>query len=343
MDKRKIQKEHIRQFIIDNLRAHPDDFVHFSTHELKLSRQTIWKYMKELENEGSVTVSGATKNRRYELNSLFSRGLVYLITENLAEDKIWREDISPLLHDLPKNIKDICQHGVTEIINNTTSHSEGESIVVFVEIFPDMIEIDILDDGIGIFKKIQNTLGLDEESYSLLELSKGKLTSDPHNHSGDGIFFTSRAFDSFTILSHDLYFDRSEGRAWLFEDTDEYRDGTSVFMDIGLNSPRTIKEVYAEYSTDPASLAFDRTSVPVSLARFGDEMLVSRSQARRLLTRLNRFKEIILDFAGIDQIGHAFADELFRVYPQAHPDIRLIPLDANEDITRMIKRVQNAS
>ena len=53
----------------------------------------------------------------------------------------------------------------------------------------------------GIFKKIQKALDLLDERHAILELAKGKLTTDPKHHTGEGIFFTSRMFDEFTILS----------------------------------------------------------------------------------------------------------------------------------------------
>ena len=62
------------------------------------------------------------------------------------------------------------------------------------------------DNGIGIFTKVQNTLGLSEKRYAILELAKGKFTSDPDSHTGEGIFFSSKAADEFVILSDHLMF-----------------------------------------------------------------------------------------------------------------------------------------
>jgi hypothetical protein len=73
----------------------------------------------------------------------------------------------------------------------------------------------------------------------------------------------------------------------------------------------------------------------------GDESLVSRSQARRLLARFERFKEVILDFEGIASIGQAFADEIFRVFVQENPHIHLTPLNANDEVLKMISRAKN--
>ena len=55
------------------------------------------------------------------------------------------------------------------------------------------------DDGEGIFKKIKNALNLLDEKQAVLELAKGKLTTDPSRHTGEGIFFTSRAFNDIFV------------------------------------------------------------------------------------------------------------------------------------------------
>jgi hypothetical protein len=75
----------------------------------------------------------------------------------------------------------------------------------------------------------------------------------------------------------------------------------------------------------------------------GDNDLISRSQAKRLLTRFDRFKEIVLDFQNVDSIGQAFADEIFRVFKNEHPNINLHPVNANEEVMRMIVRAQNVT
>jgi hypothetical protein len=89
------------------------------------------------------------------------------------------------------------------------------------------------------------------------------------------------------------------------------------------------------------SLLSDKAIVPVRFALFGDEMLVSRAQAKRLLTRFNRFRSVVLDFEGVPKIGQAFADEVFRVFRNAHPQIEIIEINTTEQIRQMINQVKN--
>jgi len=84
---------------------------------------------------------------------------------------------------------------------------------------------------------------------------------------------------------------------------------------------------------------FDKTFVPVRLANSSD--LVSRSQARRILSGLELFREVILDFRDIEYIGQAFADEIFRVFKNFNPNTKIVPLNANAETQNMINRALN--
>ncbi|MGB8982491.1 MAG: DUF4325 domain-containing protein, partial [Anaerolineales bacterium] len=254
------------------------------------------------------------------------------------EDKIWREHIRPHLENVPMNVLQICQYGFTEIVNNAIDHSEGTELVVLLKRTYKNIEMNLLDNGIGIFNKIQKELHLDDQLHAILELSKGKLTTDPAHHTGEGIFFTSRMFDEFVILSGKLYFKHFEpDNDWLLENTAEVQKGTRVQMIISSKSNRTTKQVFDRFTVE-GDYGFSKTHVPVFLARYGHENLISRSQAKRLLARFERFKEIVLNFDNVDSIGQAFADEIFRVFTSQHPTIHLSYVNANKQVKGMIVR-----
>jgi hypothetical protein len=108
-------------------------------------------------------------------------------------------------------------------------------------------------------------------------------------------------------------------------------------MKLKNNTARTKKEIYDKFSDD--DYGFTKTVVPVRLAQYGNEKLISRSQAKRLLERVDRFKTVLFDFAEVETIGQAFADEVFRVFVNEHPHITILPINANDDVKQMIKRV----
>lgn len=318
---------------------HPRDLVGMVAAQLGLSRSRVCSRARALVADGYLVKSGTTRpvyapGARRRFNRCYPR-------PGLAEDRVWFADVRPLLESLPRSVLDIAEYGVTEMVNNAIDHSESPTVTVVMEMDGERLLLAVTDVGIGIFDRITRALGLHDPRLALLELSKGKLTTDPRRHSGEGIFFTSRVFDRFQILSGGLAFDHdhASGDDWLNEvDSGPHGQGTSVFMEIGVASARTLKAVFDEFSSGPDDYAFARTVVPVRLAKVGEEQLISRSQARRLLQRVDRFRVVVLDFSGIGAIGQAFADEIFRVFANAHPGIELLVTDAGPDVDAMIRR-----
>jgi hypothetical protein len=176
----------------------------------------------------------------------------------------------------------------------------------------------------------------------VLELAKGKLTTDPKRHSGEGIFFTSRMFDDFAILSGEVSFSHEFGKEdWILQRQSGEEGGTGVFMKLSNHTSRTAKKVFDQFSSED-DYQFSKTVVPVKLARYGSDQLVSRSQAKRLLARVELFRSVIMDFAEVPTIGQAFADEIFRVFANEHPNIEITSIHANSEVKRMISRVTAA-
>ncbi len=79
------------------------------------------------------------------------------------------------------------------------------------------------------------------------------------------------------------------------------------------------------------------------LLKYEGEQLISRSQAKRLVARIDQFQEVILDFKGITSIGQAFADEVFRIYRREHPNVHIYPINFTPEVIGMIKRVISES
>ncbi len=343
MSERQARNEAIQSFILHNLRKHPGDIARLTAEKFDVSRQTAWKHVSILVQAGKIKAEGEKNKREYSLVPLASLRKSYAITPDIAEDKIWRLDVAPMLRDFPENVRRICEYGFSEMVNNAIEHSEGLEIVVDVSVYFDVISFSIYDNGMGIFNKIQRVYRLDDPIHAILELSKGKLSTDPEHHTGEGIFFTSRMFDKFNILSHNLCFTHdAKGFDYLLEGEEKAPRGTLILMEIATDSPCTTMQIFREFTT-PESNAFERTIVPVFLARYGEENLVSRSQARRLLARFEKFREVVLDFARVDSIGQAFADEVFRVFQNEHPSVHLLTINENEQVRFMINRAKLAN
>lgn len=335
------RQEEIKKFLIEEINKGSKSVASAASQHFGISRQAVNRYLKQLVAEGIVLAQGSTKNRKYSLKVLIDSSFKFQLSQDLHEDKIWRDQVRPLLEGCSENVIGICQYGFTEILNNAIDHSESKDVFITVERTPAQITLRIRDLGVGIFYKIKREFNLDDERHSILELSKGKLTTDASRHTGEGIFFTSRVFDYFAILSGNLYFGYSpDGGDWLLEDK-EALIGTGVTMRISSFSQRTLKEVFDRYASGKEDYGFSKTHVPVDLVRYGDENLVSRSQAKRLVSRLERFKQIILDFKGVNMIGQAFADEIFRVFQNEHPDVNFISINTNAEVENMINRIKS--
>lgn len=328
----------IEKYIIENIKTSPSHIAKLTAEHFKITAQSVHKHLKKLESLDLIFSEGIKRGKKYYLKETkFNYDLKLL--ENTQENDLWNDYIKPHLSDLPKNIYDICHHGSTEMLNNVIDHSNTKNFHIEVVLTALSVSIVVIDYGVGIFEKIKNALNLKDHLEALQELVKGKLTTDPGNHSGEGIFFTSRMFDKFSILSGELSYIHDRGNFdILFTDGDKNNVGTMISMTISKNSNLNTQDVFKLYESD--DFIFNKTFIPIKLSKYGDDNLISRSQAKRILSRLEKFKEIILDFADVEMIGQAFADEIFRVFINQHPEIRFIPINANDEVSRMIKRVE---
>lgn len=336
--------EQIRCFILEHVEKHPTDIAKEAARHFNITRQAVSKHVQKLVSEHTLAESGNTRNRSYRLSPLQEWRKSYAIGPELAEDVVWTNDILPVIGEQPENVLDIWHYCFTEMFNNAVDHSGGTSIYVSILRTAINTEMSINDDGVGIFKKIQDALGLLDERHAILELSKGKLTTDPGKHTGEGIFFTSRMVDSFDILSGGVYMGHEFGKQedWVME-REKFQNGTTVFLKLSNHTSRTLTKVYDQYAPGSDDYGFNKTVVPVKLAKYGNDKLLSRSQAKRLLARVELFKVVVFDFTGVSMIGQAFADEIFRVFAIEHANIQLIPIHETSEVKRMIARVKAPS
>jgi len=333
--------EGIRRFILENVEKHPHDVSKITAGHFDITRQAVNKHLRRLVNEKSLAESGETRKRTYKLAPLEEWRQVYEISPELEEHVVWDKDISPTLGPHPENVTDIWHYGFTEMFNNAKDHSGGAMVSVKITKTAVNTVMQITDNGIGIFKKIQEALKLPDQRYAIFELAKGKLTTDPDHHTGEGVFFTSRMYDNFSIVSDKVYFGHKFGddEDWIMEASSS--GGTAVFMELSNHTARTVKKIFDQFASGDEDYGFSKTVVPIRLAQYGNDKLISRSQAKRVVARLELFKTILFDFKDVPTIGQAFADEIFRIFPKEHPGIEICPVHANSEVKRMIERVRS--
>lgn len=334
----KEHREEIKKFIIDTIDMRENPYKKVLEKYL-VSRQTVSKYIKELLEENIIE---KREKNEYQLK-FYVNELKKYSNKDLEEDIIYNEFISEYEKDKKENIRHILNYTFTEMLNNAIEHSSGNEITIFYTEDYKRIFVYIEDNGIGIFRKIKEDHNLENENQAIFELQKGKLTSDAENHSGEGIFFTSKVVDFFQIKSFDKEFYTGNAQNLYnfqkIENIDNEIKGTSVLFILDKNTERTTFQVFQEYTDD--NYVFDKTTITVHLAKeYMGESFMSRSQARRILLNAEKFRIIFLDFSEVDIIGQAFADEIFRVYKNKNPDIQIIPINANAEVDFMIKRSQ---
>lgn len=347
MTKRRRSKQNpeVRDFILRNVTDHPDSVASLAIKKFSLSRTAINRYTRQLQKEGLLSASGKTKARRYSLVPIKFGVFTIEVFAGLPEHHIWNIRVLPLLEGLPDNVLGVCRYGFTEILNNVIDHSASAKCRIGVRRTYANVEILIRDFGVGIFEKIRHDLGLTDARSALLELSKGKLTTDKKRHTGEGIYFTSRMFDRFNISSGRLSYTRNRKREdeWLVEtgDRNALAIGTRVYLCISTDATWSAGDIFEKYLGD--DVGFRRTHVPVKLGLYPNDELVSRSQAKRVLARFEKFSEVFLDFEGVSHIGQPFADEIFRVFANEHPETKIVVVNQNAKIQRVIDHVKSAA
>jgi arginine repressor len=339
--KKREKSENIQHFIVDNVSSHRSVIARLTAEHFQISRAAVARHIALLVKRNILRATGNTKARLYALVPSVEERFG-LSTIGLQEDVVWREKVSPLLVDIPENVRTICNHGFTEMLNNAIDHSESDSVHISVIVDSANIYLWIRDFGIGIFKKLMRDLHLHDARHALLELSKGKLTTAAAGgHSGQGIFFTSRIFDEYMFWANGFSFCRfGKDDDWLFESKDDDSTGTLIMMKISRRAIQTANEIMSQYASELHDYGFTKTHVPLMLAKYEGEQLVSRSQAKRLLLRIDQFKHVLLDFKGIATIGQAFADQIFRVFQGEHPEILITPMNENDEVGNMINRAR---
>lgn len=260
--------DRIKQFILAHVDAHPEDIAKVTAEQFGITRQAVHRHLNALVQQGQLEASGQTRRKQYTLK-VSKVETLFLLAENRQEDVVWREFVDPRFADMKENVLRICQYGFTEIFNNAIDHSEGTHASVKIEQTACDVSLTVFDNGIGIFEKIKSRFDLEDYRQAILELAKGKLTTDPKHHSGEGIFFASRMFDEFLIAANRyqfLHHNRLDGD-WLIESEGIIGEGTMIRMRIATDSPRTLKAVFDQFANPEADdYGFSRTHVPLTLA-----------------------------------------------------------------------------
>lgn len=307
--------------------------------QLGVSRQALSVHLRNLIAAGKIVRSGTTRGARYWLAGRAPAPTIItrtLCTQGLEEDRVW-EDLAARLNlsrHLRPNVQAIARYAFTEMLNNAIEHSEAKRCSIRFSLEAGTVAFEVRDPGIGAFHSIASKLHLPDEEAAMVELMKGRTTTQREAHTGEGIFFTSRVADRFVLRSHRIQIEWDSARKDVFVSSPRFLAGTQVRVEIRRDSRRRLEEVFAEFAPEEYDFQFQKTKVFVKLLR---RDYVSRSEARRLLTNLEKFSEIVLDFRDVQSVGQGFADEVFRVFARRHPTITITTENTTPAVEAMIR------
>lgn len=333
----KDKKEIIISYLLEKIAEGRDDAPKLVSKEFEINLNTVHTYLNELIDQGRIIREkrGVYKLNENRVSFTFTRS-----GGDLEDDGyIFEYIVEPQIAGLSDTIQQIWYYAVSEMVNNVIDHSEAENVHVTVVQDIRSTTVIIQDDGIGIFRKLQEYYGFRTFSDIAAELAKGKLTTDEIHHSGEGIFFTSRMMDTFFIYSDGHFYSRDKyTNEWEAFIPDRKIEGTLVYLSLENNSRKTAKQIFDAYTNEDGG--FQRTEI--RLDSIFDKAPVSRSQAKRLCNRLTEFKEVVLDFEGIDWVGQGFMHQVFSVFHRENPDIQLKPKNMTQDVERMYNHVRQS-
>lgn len=318
-----------------------------------VSRQYASKLLSSLVDENALIKIGSTRSAFYTTEEFLQKNPKFspnsyskiLINKNLEEHKIFNDiekQFLPVLK-ISENVKSIFEYAFSEMLNNAIEHSISKKIKIFISLNNETLTFIVDDFGIGAFRNIMQKKNLNSEIEAIQDLLKGKTTTAPKLHSGEGIFFTSKVGDEFILDSYgyqfianniikDIFIKKVKGR----------KQGTKVTFRININDRHHLNDVFKKYTNigEDSDYGFDKTEIRVRLYIMGG-IHISRSQARRVLSGLDKFKVIIMDYDRVPTVGQAFADEIYRVFKNKKPNIEVQNINMNESVRFMVERAIN--
>jgi anti-sigma regulatory factor (Ser/Thr protein kinase) len=259
----------------------------------------------------------------------------------LSEDRVLahvREQLGFGFDSLSEAEHRLLAYVLTEMVNNAIDHARAARVSVSLDIQAAAVALEVVDDGIGAFASVQAGRGLANVMEAAAEITKGKVTTMPERHSGEGVFFSSKAVDHFELSANGLALVVDNSVDDLTIRATPPHLGTTVRLRFSRPVVRSLQAVFAAWTDE---FEFTRTRTVVRLFGMGRDF-VSRSEARRILQGLESFREVIVDFQGVAGIGQGFSDEVFRVWALQHPAIRLVPTNMVDEVRFFVERAERA-
>ena len=205
----------IKEYIIERLNKKTKVSSRYLVRKTGFTRSYLNRFLQELIEEGQIVKIGKARKTIYiladaeKLESFRESRMNYSLclkndfqipsTSLNTLESIKKE--TGIFSGLSVNVVEIIDSSFTELLNNAIVHSGAESINIKMKREQDFISTEITDNGIGIFKKIMEHFSLKNELEAIQQILRGKLTTFPESHAGQGLYNVSKSCDSFVIHS----------------------------------------------------------------------------------------------------------------------------------------------
>jgi hypothetical protein len=231
----------------------------------------------------------------------------------LQEDLPWSRDFAPNFA-LPPDVCRMAQHAFTELLNNAIDHSGGTQVTVSMRQTPLHLQLLVSDDGCGLFERIARPSPSPTPRWPCWSSARASSPASP-SATPAAACSSPRAWPTCsTCTPTPPPSSTAAGTAQLVQEPSRSaRQGTSVYLAIALDTARTLDSVLRAHSLDGDGYAFDRTVVPLQLlaAPGWRSIRARRPSAWRAAAALSPRRDSTSPASA--DIGHGFADELFRV------------------------------
>lgn len=306
--------------------AHPLDLADALAARSGRSRAAAQRLLGRLVEAQWLERSGSRRRPLYRPGALRQVVRRYALA-GLEEDRPWAQDFAAALA-LPADVARMLRHALSELLNNAIEHSGGRTVTVSMRRSALQAQLLVADDGRGAFDTIRAACAIDDPAQAMFEIAKGRLTTRPAGHGGRGLYHTAALADVFDL--------HANGRGWRRIAAEADADGcsarwqpvrtpsgagTTVYVAVALDTARTLDQALRTGSREGCRGWIDHARLPLRLLA-EDGVLESRALARRVGWRLEHCAAATLDYAGITDVGPAFADEIGRVLPQRLPGLQ---------------------
>ena len=129
----KNQAEEIRSYLLAKLPVHPKNIVAKAAEAFLCSRTTVHRHLNRLLRDGKIIKSGTTRQTKYFLKTEKNKEVTVSLKDKVEEHKVWKESFKEDFETLPNNVRQICEYGFSEMLNNAIEHSEGTRVDIGTE------------------------------------------------------------------------------------------------------------------------------------------------------------------------------------------------------------------